>query len=497
MDKIVSAEKMRSLEKRIFDLGVDSFAVMEKAAMTIAEEVKKRFGTDTKVLVCCGKGNNGGDGLAVARMLLLDGYKVAICLPLGEPSTADATKNFEIIQKLNVEIVSEKEDFSIFDVIVDAILGTGISKDVDLPVIDKINNSPAFVIAADIPTGISSDSGRVLKMAVQADLTVALAFKKKGHSIYLGKEYCGEIVIKDIGIPFEGDCDTFEVDAEYINSILPAADVQAHKGDMGRISVIAGSKGFTGAATLCSESVLKSGGGLVTLFTPENLNEIYEKKLTEAMTLPLDCNDCLDADLVLGKADTLKKADAVVIGPGLGRDCDAGKIIRFLFENEIPVVIDADGINKVAANINILNEKKGKTVLTPHIGEFSRLTGLSSDEILADRLEKAREFAIKHGVTLVLKGAGTVIAQPDGVCFINHTGNSGMATGGSGDVLTGILGAFLARGMSTENAAVAAVYIHGLAGDIAKDSLGSESMLPTDVIGFIHKAFLKIKNQDR
>lgn len=497
MDKIVSAEKMRSLEKRIFDLGVDSFAVMEKAAMTISCEVKKRFDISSKVLVLCGKGNNGGDGFAVARMLYLDGYEVAVCMPLGEPSTDDAVKNYEILKRLNIEIISDEEDFNKFDVIIDAILGTGISKEVDLPIIDKINSSQAFIIAADIPTGICSDTGKVLKMAVKAHLTIALAFKKMGHSVYPGKGYCGEIILKDIGIPFEGSHDTFETNAEFVRDILPTADVQAHKGNMGRISVIAGSKGFTGAATMCCQSALKSGGGLVTLFTPENLNEIYEKKLTEAMTLPLDCNDYLREELVLEKSEVLKKSDTVIVGPGLGRDTDAAKIIEFLFENEIPTVIDADGINAIASNINILNGKKGKTVFTPHVGEFSRLTGFSTEKILSDRLGHAREFAVKYGVTLVLKGAGSIIAQPDGVCFINHTGNSGMATGGSGDVLSGILGAFLARGMSAENAAVAAVYIHGLAGDIARKNLGSESMLPTDTISFIHKAFLKIRNQDR
>ena len=417
-------------------------------------------------------------------------------MPLGEPATDDAAKNYEIVKKLNIKIISDKEDFNKFDVIIDAILGTGTSKNVELPVIDKINNSKAFIISVDIPTGICSDSGKVLNNAVRANLTIALAFKKIGNSIYPGKEYCGEIVLADIGIPFEGESDTFETDIDYLKSILPENDVQAHKGDMGRISVVAGSKGFTGAATLCCESALKSGGGLVTLFTPENLNEIYEKKLTEAMTLPLGCSDFIDENLVLEREDVLKKADSVIIGPGLGLSCDALKIIKVLFENEIPVVIDADGINKIASNINILNEKKGKTVLTPHIGEFSRLTGLSVEEILADRLGIARRFASEYGVTLVLKGAGTVIAQADGVCFINHTGNSGMATGGSGDVLSGIIGAFLARGLSAENAAIAAVYIHGLAGDIARDELGSESMLPTDVIRFIYKAFLKIRNQE-
>ena len=180
----------------------------------------------------------------------------------------------------------------------------------------------------------------------------------------------------------------------------------------------------------------------------------------------------------------------------MGRECYSEKIIEVLFENEIPVVIDADGINAVATNINILSEKKGEVILTPHMGEFSRLTGMPVEEILADRLGAARDFAKKYGVALVLKGAGTVIALPDGRAYINHTGNNGMATGGSGDVLAGIAGAFLARGIPAGAAAVSAVYIHGLAGDIAAEKLGQDSMLPTDIVGFLHNAFLKIKNQD-
>lgn len=494
MNKIVSAEKMRQLEKRVFDLGIDSFTVMEKAALRIADEIIARVDTAAKILAVCGKGNNGGDGLAVARMLKMTGYDVTVCLPFGEPATADAQKNFEIVKKLDINII-EPMDFVGYDVIIDALLGTGLCKEIETDIPEKINLSGAYVVAVDIPSGISSDTGAVCKTAVKADLTVALGFKKYGHSVYPGKQYCGEMVVCDIGIPFDEECDTFETDMEFVRKIVPVAKNDAHKGDMGKLSVIAGSRGFTGAATLCCEAALKSGCGLVTLFTPENLNEIYEKKLTEAMTLPLPGENNIDADLILEHSDRLKSADAVVIGPGLGRYCDAEKIIKFLFENEIPTVIDADGINAVSANINILSEKKGEVILTPHMGEFSRLTGMTVEEILSDRLGEARKFAAGYGVTLVLKGAGTVIALPDGKAYINHTGNSGMATGGSGDVLSGTLGAFLARGISAAESAVAAVYIHGLAGDIAAGKLGRESMLPTDIISCLPDA-LMIKNQE-
>lgn len=496
MDKVISAEKMRSLEARVFALGIDSFAVMEKAALRICDALTQRFSKEKKILSVCGKGNNGGDGLAAARMLAILGYTVSVCLPFGEPATQEALKNYKIVKKLGINLISHDEDFSAYDVIIDALLGTGLSKDLLSDIPEKINKSGAFVIAADIPSGISSDTAAVCKTAVKADLTIALGFKKYGHSVYPGKQYCGEVLVADIGIPFDGECDTFETDAEYVRKRLKQAKTDAHKGDMGRLCVIAGSKGFTGAATLCCEGALKSGCGLVTLFAPDNLNEIYEKKLTEAMTLPLECEDYIDADLLLNYADRLKNADAVVIGPGLGMNCRAEKIIDFLFRNEIPTVIDADGINAVAANINILLRKKGEVILTPHMGEFSRLTGLPIEEILSNRLGLARKFAVKYGVILVLKGAGTVIALPDGKAFINHTGNSGMATGGSGDVLSGIAAAFLARGISAGESAVCATFVHGLAGDLAKEKLGENSMLPTDTVSCIHGAFLKMKNPD-
>lgn len=494
MEKLVSAEKMRELENRIFEFGVDSFAVMEKAAMRITDVILSRFPTNTKVLSVCGRGNNGGDGIAAARMLSLKGYDVTIALPFGSPKTLDAAKNLDVAEKIGIKISSGDEDFSCYDLIIDALLGTGITSDVECNIPDKINKSGAFVLSADIPSGINSDTGQIMKSAVKADVTVAIGYKKYGHSIYPCKEYCGEIIVADIGIPYE-NADAFETDEGFVKTILPHVKNDAHKGDMGRISVVAGSKGFTGAATLCTEAALRSGCGLATLFTPENLNEIYEKKLTEAMTLPLKCNDSIDADEVIKNKDKILKSNAVIVGPGLGRDCDANKIIRFLFKNEIPAVIDADGINAVAENINILSGKKGPTVLTPHIGEFSRLTGLSADEILKNRLVEARKFATKYNIVLILKGAGSVVALPNGVCYVNHTGNRGMATGGSGDVLSGIVGALLASGIGAEKSAVAATYIHGLAGDFAAEKFGADSMLPTDMVNEIYSAFLKIKNQ--
>ncbi len=494
MIKLISPEKMRELEKKTFDLGIDSFAVMEKAASRVFDYVKEKFDQKKKVLVVCGKRNNGGDGLAVARMLFLSGYDVTVCTQFERPSTADAAKNFDIVKKLSIKFVSEEDSFEKYDVIVDALFGTGLSGEICSKLPEKINASGAHIVAVDIPSGISAQTGAVCGSAVKADTTITFEYKKYGHSVYPGKEYCGKIVVGDIGLVSDIEFDAFETDGQLVKQFLPQTSVTAHKSELGKLCVIAGSVGMTGAATLCCEGALKSGCGLITLFTPENLNEIYEVKLTEAMTKHLPGEDFIRADKLLEKSDMLLSANAVVIGPGLGRKCDAAEIIRFLFENEIPTIIDADGINAVAANINILNEKKGQVVITPHLGEFARLTGVSIDDINKNKLALARSFATEYGVVLVLKGAGTIVATPSGKCYVNHTGNCGMATGGSGDVLAGVAGALLAKTGDGEKSAIAAAYIHGLAGDFAKAMLGEESMLPTDTIKYLKDAFNMIKN---
>ncbi len=483
MNKLVTSEQMRTLEKNTFDFGLSSIAVMETAAAAVSGFILKKFGI-CSVTAVCGKGNNGGDGLACARQLFAAGCRVTVVLAMGEPQTPDARTNLEILKKTGV-VFSDKIPQDT-DVIVDAVFGIGINGGAVLDIIDEINSSGKFVVSADIPSGINSDTGAVSGKAVCADATITFGYKKIGLTQYPAKKYCGEIIVAPISLIGSIPFDTFEL-------VCPPAicdmDEDSHKGSNGRLLVIAGSKGMTGAAYLACTAALRCGCGLVTLAVPENLNPIMEVKLTEAMTYPLDCCDRITYD-AFEKID-LSPYDCIVIGPGLGESGEVCKIVQHLIKENIPLVIDADGINSIKTNIDILKDGKN-IILTPHPGEFARLLGISIQEVQQNRISLARKFAKEYGVTLVLKGAGTVIAEKDGRCLINTTGNCGMATGGSGDVLAGMIGAFSAREL--ENAATLGVYLHGLAGDIARKRLCAESMLPTDITDMITEALQKIRN---
>ncbi len=482
MNKLVNANQMRILEENTFDSGLLPITVMETAAMAVSNYILNNYGI-CSVAAVCGKGNNGGDGLAAARQLYAAGCNVTVVLPLGEPKTSDAITNFNIIKKLSIPITDEISENA--DVIVDAIFGIGLSGGTDLDIIDKINHCGKPVVAVDVPSGICSDTGYIHKKAVHADATVTFGYKKTGLTQYPAKGCCGKVTVAPISLIDSDIFDTFEMTSAY----FPPMAEDANKGTNGRLLVIAGSTGMTGAATLCCSAALRCGCGLVSLAVPENLNPIMEVKLTEAMTLPLPCKDKITFDAF--RSINLSPYTAVVIGPGLGQSSEVAEIVPYLIEKNIPVVIDADGINSIKENIDIL--KAGKNViLTPHPGEFSRLVNLPIDMVQKNRIALAREFAEKYGVTLVLKGAGTVVALRSGICHINTTGNNGMATGGSGDVLAGIIGAFAARGLP--DFVSTSVYLHGLAADLAKEKFVEEAMLPTDITDMLSKAMQRIRN---
>ncbi len=309
------------------------------------------------------------------------------------------------------------------------------------------------------------------------------------------KTSAGEIVFAPLDfVPAETKC--FYPDEEDIADMIPDMAADEHKGSMGRLCIIAGSKGMTGAATLSALGALRSGAGLVSVVIPDNLNTIMEIKLTEAMTVPAACENSLTFDAAKKAIDSVV-ADAYVIGPGLGRGEDIYKIVEYVIKKDVPVVIDADGINALCGNIDILKNSGGKVVLTPHPGEAARLLGISTEDVQNNRIKLAKSFAAEYNVAMVLKGAGTVTAAPDGSTYVNSTGNPGMATGGSGDVLSGIIGAFMARGMSVKDAAVAGVYVHGLAGDIAARQIGRMGMLPTDTAKCVATALQRIKNPEQ
>ncbi|MDI3480966.1 MAG: ADP-dependent NAD(P)H-hydrate dehydratase / NAD(P)H-hydrate epimerase [Tepidanaerobacteraceae bacterium] len=520
MVKVVSPEVMREMDRKAMeDMGVPGAVLMENAGREVAIAVKricermaaeKRiFKHEAKIAIFCGKGNNGGDGFVAARHLANMGFKPEVFLvAAAEEIKGDAAANYRIILNMNIPVhpVRDEKHLEIARIlakssaaVVDAIFGTGLKGEVQgvsRKVIELINELEVPVVSVDIPSGISGRTGKVLGAAVKAEETVTMALPKLGLVIYPGAAYAGRISVADIGMPFQiirqasAEAEVLENNA--IRNFFVPYPPDAHKGTFGRVFILAGSLGFTGAAALAGLAAIRSGAGLVTVGVPESLNDILEVKLTEAMTLPLpetpERGLCITA---LEKAlEFSARCDAVALGPGLSQQEETAEFVRqFVKQCPVPMVIDADGLNVLAKKPAAFN---APAVITPHPGEMARLLGTTADEVQQDRLKAVREAARRFGCTALLKGARTLIASSEGRLFINPTGNPGMATGGSGDVLCGMIAAFLARGMSPDQAAAAGVYIHGLAGDIAAEREGQLSMTAGDIIKYLPDAFKRL-----
>lgn len=499
MDKICLAHEMRECDRMATDnFSIPSVLLMENAAMAVVKRIEERFEIkNLNTAIFCGKGNNGGDGLAIARLLSIKGARVCVFFTSGTEYSGDALTNFKIAKCMDIDMhdcISDC-DISSYDIIIDAILGTGIKGEVYSPVaqiIESINSNSKYTIAVDIPSGINSDNGEVCGVAVKADETVTFAAYKRGMFLFPGCEYCGKIAVSDISMPCEllDKINAQLIDKEFVKEVIGKRNKNTHKGDYGRIFIIGGSTGLTGAAHLASMGALKSGGGLITLGICESLNPIMEQKLTEVMTLPLEENSGhLSADAYSKISKIINRCNCVLFGPGLGISRDIQVLLKnILRESRVPVIIDADGINALARDKSILEECNCSVILTPHSGEMSRLTGKNIEEVENNRFDISLEASQELGATIILKGHHTIVTGANGVQYINNTGNPGMATGGSGDVLAGMISAFVARGIQEEKAAAAAVYLHGLAGDFAKDKFGEESLTPNDIIENISQA---------
>jgi hydroxyethylthiazole kinase-like uncharacterized protein yjeF len=503
--KVATAAEMRELDRRtIEEYGLPGIALMENAGREVARKVAEILGevAGRKVCIFAGKGNNGGDGFVAARHLAAGGAAVTVFLA-GSPEGVggDARINLDVIAGSGADIcqISGQRDLdraalaaTLADCLVDALLGTGFRGEVggDLAEMVKILNTAGKpVVAVDIPTGIDADTGQVCGVAVRASHTVTFAFPKPGLLLQPGADYAGELTVAGIGFPAkllaEAALPQSAITADYARALLPVRRPWAHKGTSGRVVVVAGAPGLTGAAALSATAAMRAGAGLVTLAVAESLNPIMAVKLTEVMTRPLPeaAGGCLGLAAVPVVGELAATADVLAIGPGLGRDSETAEAVRKIVAGvNCPLVIDADGLNSLAGYTDILLDAAALPVLTPHPGELSRLTGLPVATINADRLAAAREAAARFGAIVVLKGAGTVVAYPDGEAFINTTGNAGLATGGTGDVLTGVIAAFIAQGLTSHDAAVAGVYIHGLAGELASGTrivgLAAGDLLP-------------------
>lgn len=504
MIKIVTAEEMREKDRyTIEEIGVPGVVLMENAGAAVARIVQRELEgiPDPLVYIFCGKGNNGGDGFVAARHLWNQGiYLKVFCIVPEDQITGDALINFRILRNMKVplEFISSVEALSPLenhapDVVVDALLGTGIKgpvRGLAKEVIDFINhNLGTRVVAVDLPSGLNASSPEIAGSAIRADITVTMGLPKYCHALYPARNCVGELYIADIGIPpfvlNKDDVKVAMLEAEDI--VLPFRYADAHKYECGRVAVLAGSEGYTGAAALTAEAALKIGAGLVVLGIPQSLHPTMEQKLTEVITRPLPET----AEHTIGKKslpairELLEWCDVLALGPGLGRSQEVQKTVISILENfDKPVVIDADALFALANHRELLEQgSHPHWVLTPHSGEFLRFFPEESKESLnVHRIERAREFAAGHGVTLLLKGAPAMVAMPDERVFLNSTGNPGLASGGTGDVLTGFIAGLLAQRFTPDEAAYTANFVHGYVADYVVEQESVYTLTAGDLI---------------
>ncbi len=522
---VVTPKQSREIDKRaIEEFGIPGIVLMENAAFQTHKIIEKLYPSAIKVLILAGHGNNGGDGLALARIFHSSGKEAEVLLFGDEHNLSfDAKQNLYIIEKLQIPFVflnssTEEADcrrlirdtLSRADVVADALLGTGLSKPLEghFKIAVEILNDLSYlsarkipVISLDIPSGISGENGSVLGAAVYASDTIAFGYPKIGHFFYPGKMHTGKLHVVPISLPPDSaealGVSVFTLDEGEAALKLKKRLPWGHKGTFGKVAVIAGSTGMTGAACLTASAALKSGAGIVTVAVPSTLNPILENKLTEVMTYPLKDtgHGTLSRDCISDLQAFLADKDVLAIGPGLGREDDIYDILEYILTKQsIPIVLDADGLNHISKNLRLLIDCKASVVITPHPGEMTRLTGMTAEEISARPVETASEFAKKTGAIVLLKGATSIVANPEGEIYINNTGNNGMATAGSGDVLTGIIAGLIAQKYEPFDAAVLGVFIHGLAGDEAARGKGQDSLMAGDILEDMPSAIKRLRS---
>lgn len=501
-----SALMRQADEAAVYGAGIPSIQLMESAAGYLARAAYGHASCGGTTYVFCGSGNNGGDGIGAAVYLVRHGCRVRVLLT-GERSrmSADSREMERRLVSLGVELEEfdpdEKglaERLEGAPVIIDAIFGIGLNKPLHgkpLDAVRMINASGAPVISADIPSGVEADTGRILGAAVMAERTVTFSLAKPGHFIQPGCICCGRLEVRDIGIPvglIQG-CKT-RVSAVLDGELrLPARAPVSHKGDYGRLLIVGGSVGYTGAPNMCALAAVRSGAGLVHLGVPRSIYQICAVKNDEAMPFPLDddANGLLSASAEEAVEEKLALCDVCVIGPGLGRSEGTERLVQNIVKKAaMPIVLDADGLYALSRNMELVSRAPGTLILTPHDGEFIRMGGSLS----GDRISDAVTFAQEHSCVLVLKGHRTLVAFPDGdVSIITH-GNPGMAKGGTGDVLAGIIGAMLGQ-FPLKQAVVNGVFLHALAGDMCRDELGEYSMTAGDIIRMLPEATMRLSKE--
>ena len=513
--RVTTAAEMQALDRLAVDTyGIPGVVLMENAGAQVARILWQAFPRlqTQRVAIFCGRGNNGGDGFVIARYLSNAGVAVTVFL-IGVPEGlhGDARTHFDIMRRAGVNSQSVTTPESLgevttqlgeYDILIDALLGTGLKAEVHGlygQTIAVLNASRRPIVAVDIPSGLSADTGVVLGEHVRADLTITIALPKRGLLLYPAAAHVGRLVVVDIGFPAaireHASVRCHLVKPVSIAAHLTERPADTHKGSYGHLLVVAGSLGKTGAGVLACLAALRSGAGLVSFGLPGSLNAAMEARLTETMTIPLPEVEpgVLGAAAAADIVQWLEGKSCLILGPGLGTHRETVQCVHeVLRHTRLPVVLDADGLNAVSMASLSSDEIDAPLVLTPHPGELARLRGTTTASVQADRLRAAGETARACHAVVVLKGAHTIIAEPDGTLHVNLTGNPGMATAGSGDVLSGVIGAFLGQGYAPSLAAQMGVYLHGLSGDLAAAALGTRSLIARDLIEQLPRAFQQI-----
>lgn len=506
--KLLHAAEMKEIDRRASsEFMIPSIVLMENAGLRTMDAIEAIFEgvAGRSFLILAGKGNNGGDGLVIARHLINAGAEVntfLFCEP--QELSADAFINYQILERMkaNLHPLQKGADLDYFmlllmnaDLVIDAIYGIGFKGSLNAfesQVVKLLNWSRAQVLAVDIPSGLEADTGRVHGEAVKADYTVTFALPKLGLIMDQSRIYVGRLTVADISIPAELLTDeqikTDMVTEEMVKTHIRPRQRESHKGSYGHALVIGGSPGMSGAPIMTSWAALRTGSGLVTAAVPESMLQFVDAAVPEVMTrgLPETVDGAISIEAWPFIENLLGTVAVCAIGPGMSQYKEANTLLRLILEKSgIPILIDADGLNALKGDAGILKNRQVPIVITPHPGEMSRLTNLPVDEIQHNRLEITRQYAREWGITVVLKGNNTVIASPSGNAYINITGNPGMATAGSGDVLSGIITGLIAQGLKPVQAAVSGVYLHGQAGDQAALHAGQRGMTATDLINFL------------
>ncbi len=504
---VLRASDQRALDEHAYTAGIDQDALMESAGTNAAKWIERHL-RPLRPVILAGPGGNGGDGLVVARRLLETGADVRAFSLVPTDRSSEATRRMAaryedaggVIHPVDDKALDETLDRA--DCVIDGLFGSGLSRPLDREarrIVERLNTQGAKVVSLDLPSGLGSDSGELLGEAVRADVTLAMAFLKPAHLFYPAAGLCGNTAVVDVAYP---DAMTRDVEpwarvceGPAIRRRLPARPPDGHKGTFGRVLVVAGSVGMTGAAILCCRGALRAGAGLVTLTGPASLGPVFETALPEVITIPLPDEEGRLVSIEDRRfREALDRADVLALGPGLSRASSALEAARAIVERYTgPIVLDADGIHALTGDEGALARLADRAILTPHPGELSALTGEAPAEIDRSRRDRARAFAAKHRVVLVLKGRPTAIGLPDGTVYLNPTGHDGLATGGSGDVLTGLIAGLIAGGATLADGAIAGVYLHGLSAEVYARDRASRSLIPSDLLELIPAAIHEVE----